>query len=72
MLNLLYRRGGLSHTLSHSLSHTLSHGVYPTTAAPPLIVLPGREGIGAGSAKRIGTGSWRRRSSPGGEPVGDR
>jgi hypothetical protein len=22
---LLYRRGGLSHTLSHSLSHTLSH-----------------------------------------------
>jgi transposase len=45
---LLYRRGGLSHTLSHSLSHTLSHslshGTYPTTAAAPLIVPPGREG----------------------------
>ena len=25
---LLYRRGGLSHTLSHSLSHTLSHVTY--------------------------------------------
>ena len=39
---LLYRRGGLSHTLSHSPSHTLSHGAYPTTASAPLIVLPGR------------------------------
>jgi hypothetical protein len=27
---LLYRRGGVSHTLSHSLSHTLSHVTYPT------------------------------------------
>jgi hypothetical protein len=41
---LLYRRGGLSHTLSHSPSHTLSHGAYPTTAVAPLIVLPGRAG----------------------------
>jgi transposase len=45
---LLYRRGGLSHTLSHSLSHTLSHSLspmtYPTTERGPLIVPPGREG----------------------------
>lgn len=45
---LLYRRGGLSHTLSHTLSHgpshTLSHGAYPTTAVAPPIVLPGRAG----------------------------
>jgi len=45
---LLYRRGGLSHTLSHSPSHTLSHSLshmtYPTTALAPLIVPPGREG----------------------------
>jgi len=42
---LLYRHGGLNHTLSHSLSHTLSHMAYPTTAAAsPLVVPPGREG----------------------------
>ena len=49
---LLYRRGGLSHTLSHSpshtlshsLSHTLNHGAYPTTETAPLIVPPEREG----------------------------
>jgi Transposase len=49
---LLYRRGGLSHTLSHtlshSLSHTLSHVTYPSSAAEPdgwdLVVVPPREG----------------------------
>lgn len=38
---LLYRRGGLSHTLSHSLSHTLSHVTYPASA---LNVPPPRDG----------------------------
>lgn len=42
---LLWRRGGLSHTLSHSLSHTLSHSLshvaYPTS---PLSVPPLRDG----------------------------
>ena len=36
---LLYRRGGLSHTLSHTLSHSLSHGTYPSydvAAVPPV------------------------------------
>jgi hypothetical protein len=32
---LLYRRGGLSHTLSHSLSHTLSHVTYPSWLKGP-------------------------------------
>ena len=45
---LLYRRGGLSHTLSHSLSHSLSHPLshvtYPSSSLPDLIVLPAREG----------------------------
>src|SRR4051812_38122007 len=41
---LLYRRGGLSHTLSHSLSHPLSHGTYPSSLPPIPIVLPAREG----------------------------
>jgi hypothetical protein len=41
---LLYRRGGLSHTLSHSLSHTLSHGTYPCSLPPAPIVPPAREG----------------------------
>ena len=36
---LLYRRGGLSHTLSHSLSHTLSH------SSPRIpVVAPARDG----------------------------
>jgi len=30
---LLYRRGGLRHTLSHRLSHTLSHMTYGSTGA---------------------------------------
>ncbi len=40
---LLYRRGGLSHTLSHGLSHRLNH---MTCGAPAsrLIVPPAREG----------------------------
>lgn len=42
---LLWRRGGLSHTLSHSLGHTpgpvLSHVAYPTS---PLSVPPPRDG----------------------------
>ena len=41
---LLYRRGGLkhslSHTLSHTLNHTLSHGAYPTSPEPPVVVVP--------------------------------
>jgi hypothetical protein len=45
---LLYRRGGLSHTLSHSLSHPfdhiLSHGTYPSSLPPAPIVPPAREG----------------------------
>jgi len=38
---LLYRRGGLSHSLSHSLSHPLSHVTYPPSAP---IVPPPRDG----------------------------
>src|ERR1041385_2916657 len=42
---LLYRRGGLSHTLNsplnHGLSHTLSHVTYPS---PEPFVLPPRDG----------------------------
>jgi hypothetical protein len=43
---LLYRRGGVSHTLSHSLSHTLSHVTYPasSTPLPAPIVMPARAG----------------------------
>src|SRR5262250_2016265 len=40
---LLYRRGGLSHTLSHSLSHTLSHVTYPSSLDLP-VVPPARDG----------------------------
>lgn len=39
---ILYRRGGLSHTLSHSVSHTLSHVTYPSYRGP--IIAPPREG----------------------------
>ncbi len=42
---LLYRRGGISHTLSHSLSHTPSHMTYPSSApSRDPIVLPARAG----------------------------
>jgi hypothetical protein len=41
---LLYRRGGLSHSLSHSLSHPLSHMPYPSSPLPGPVVLPAREG----------------------------
>ena len=41
---LLYRRGGLSHTLSHGLSHPLSHGTYPSSLPPAPTVPPAREG----------------------------
>lgn len=42
---LLYRRGGLRHTLSHSLSHTLSHMAYPSESPlKELIIVPPREG----------------------------
>src|SRR5690348_4896135 len=41
---LLYRRGGLSHTLSHSLSHPLGHGTYPSSSPPAPIIPPAREG----------------------------
>jgi transposase len=37
---LLYRRGGLSHTLSH----TLSHMTYPSSSEPGLLVPPARDG----------------------------
>ena len=40
---LLYRRGGLSHTLSHSLSHRLSHMTDGSAQSGP-IVPPAREG----------------------------
>lgn len=42
---LLYRRGGVSHSLSHSLSHTVSHVTYPTylSSSGP-IVAPARAG----------------------------
>jgi hypothetical protein len=41
---LLYRRGGLSHTLSHSLSHTLSHATYPSSWSEGPVVPPARDG----------------------------
>jgi hypothetical protein len=41
---LLYRRGGLSHTLSHSLSHSLSHVTYPSSWSETLVVPPARNG----------------------------
>src|SRR5215831_19790405 len=34
---MLYRRGGLSHTLSHSPSHTLSHVTYPSSLDLPVV-----------------------------------
>lgn len=45
---LLYRRGGLSHTLSHRLSHTFSHTLshtsshmaYPSFSPDPLPIVP--------------------------------
>ena len=40
---LLYRRGGLSHTLSHSLSHSLSHMTYGSPEQT-LIIPPARDG----------------------------
>lgn len=39
---LLYRRGGLSHSLSHTLSHSLSHMTNDALSRP--IVPPAREG----------------------------
>jgi hypothetical protein len=41
---LLYRRGGLSHTLSHSPSHTLSHVTYPSSWSEGPLVPPARDG----------------------------
>lgn len=40
---LLYRRGGLSHSLSHNLSHRLSHMASGSPALRPIIP-PAREG----------------------------
>jgi hypothetical protein len=40
---LLYRRGGLSHTLSHSLSHSLSHMTYGSSVSGHSVP-PAREG----------------------------
>ncbi len=61
---LLYRRGGLSHTLSHSLSHTLSHSLSHRTlshyGAGAFDRPAGTRGPTSGaSAARIGSGSWR-------------
>jgi Transposase len=61
---LLYRRGGLSHTLSHSPSHTLSHRAYPTTGVAPLIVLPGR----AGHRRRFSQAQQQRILAEAGQP----
>jgi len=41
---LLYRRGGLNHTLSHSLSHTLSHVTYSRPISEGALVPPPRDG----------------------------
>jgi hypothetical protein len=53
---LLYRRGGLSHTLGHSLSHRLSHDL---PIGP--IIPPAHEGRRRSSAKRTNSRSLRRR-----------
>jgi hypothetical protein len=37
---LLYRRGGVSHSLSHTLSHSLSHGTYPSSTPVQGPVVP--------------------------------
>jgi len=37
---LLYRRGGVSHTLSHSSSHTLRHVTYPSFDRSPAPIVP--------------------------------
>ncbi|MEQ8697253.1 MAG: transposase, partial [Bauldia litoralis] len=37
---LLYRRGGLSHSLNHTPSHTLSHVTYPSSEPPPGPIVP--------------------------------
>jgi hypothetical protein len=41
---LLYRRGGLSHTLSHGPSHPLGHVPYLSSWSERPVVLPPREG----------------------------
>ena len=41
---LLYRRGGLSHSLSHPLNHTLSHVTYPSSWSEGPVVPPARDG----------------------------
>jgi hypothetical protein len=48
---LLYRRGGLSHTLSHSLSHPLSHVTYPSSLDVPVVPQLGFEDLGADIAR---------------------
>ena len=42
---LLWRRGGVSHTLGHTLSHTLGHVTYPSSGEADVpVVLPARDG----------------------------
>lgn len=42
---LLWRRGGVSHTLGHTLSHTLGHVTYPSSGEAGVpVVLPARDG----------------------------
>jgi hypothetical protein len=59
---LLYRRGGLSHTLSHSLSHSLSHMTYGLPEQDPSFRRPGK-GTGASSARLINARSLLRQCS---------
>jgi hypothetical protein len=37
---LLYRRGGVGHSLSHASSHSRSHVTYPSSAPPPGPMVP--------------------------------
>ena len=63
---LLYRRGGLSHSLSHSVSHPLSHMTYPSSPMPDLVVVPAREG----HRRRFSEADMHRRPYPAGSVLG--
>src|SRR5215210_2923431 len=64
---LLYRRGGLSHTLSHSLSHSLSHMTSASPVSAPIIP-PAREGhrrkFSETEKRQIVAVLWRKRHKP--------
>src|SRR3954454_21496684 len=61
---LLYRRGGLSHTLSHSLSHPLSHVTYPSSWLKGPVVPPA-----AGAPRWADCGSIRATIGLGVDPI---